>query len=1281
MRQAIGFVAIAVILQTASAQSATLRNVPADFATIQAAINASADLDTVLVAPGNYTENLNFGTRTIRVLSSGGAAVTVLQPALPSTTLVSFAGGGSGTEFAGFTLDGGDMQHVVGIFSGSPWIHHNVVQNHISYVANATEVGSYSSDPIISNNLFIHNRSIGGVGIFTGGGQILNNTFHDCSRGYWSQGTGVIAKNNVVTNSVQFGIAGDVGFAVSDYNCVMNNNPNYDYGATPSPNDIQVWPVYCDSSADDYALDAISPCVSSGEGGANRGAFGVGCGTEPGPRALSLTIPGGIEGRITDATPDIMWTYFDPVGNPQAESEIEVGTDSDWTVAEMWDPAPFPGAATAQTYAGADLVGGTEYFVRVRVNNGIEWGPWGTIGFLFRPVSVLDVPDDYPSIQSAIDAAIAGDTVLVAPGTYIENISLLGKQIRVIGSGGALVTTLSPASPGATLVLIANGEPSGTELAGFTFSGGNMQHVIVVSGGSEPWIHHCVVRNHVSYENNATEIALHASSPVIEYNLFVHNRSIGGIGVFSGGGQILNNTFHDCSRGYWSQGNGVIAKNNIVTNSVQFGIGDDGFAVSDYNCVFNNNPDYDYGASAGTNDFSEFPEYCDSSADDFGLDAMSPCIGAGEGGSTVGAFGIACGEGAGPRVLVLTLAGSAPANVTDHTPDITWTYFDDGAMPQTEAEIEVGTNADWTVAEMWDPAPFVGSGVVQTYAGNALIDGVTYFLRVRVNNGTVWGPWKARTFHMNTPPPAPVLVSPADSGIVTSSSPALYAAAGVDVEGDMQTFTYEVYADEALTTLVAAESNHSSPWNVSPSLTLENLPHWWRARANDGFEDGPWSSARTFVLDAMDSPPVPGQLLTPIGNVAVPSTAPFFDWNEGVDPDPSPDAISQTLFIATDSQFVFSVQWANLPMSEFVYSGLSVSQRYWWKVRFTENDGQWSESSAERFFIPGPGDMNMNNSLNLVDVVMLIDVIFRGAPVPESQYLVDVNGDCDLNVADVVTLIGHVFRGGPLPLSVCVPPTTALRVPTQYPTITAAIGAATDDDTILVAAGTFVDNLDFMGKRVSLLSEDGPQVTTLVPAVAGQPTIKFVNGEDGTEVAGFTLTGGDGQHAILITNNSTPNIHHNIIRDHISYAYNATAIGSYGSSPMIEFNLFYHTRSLGGIGIFSGGGTIQNNTFDDNSRGYWSQGLGVIARNNIVTNSTDFGIGDDGFAVNDYNCTYNNNSEYCCGAVPGPNDFTADPSYCNPGGFNYNLAPGSICIMSGYGGVNRGAFAAGCLVR
>ena len=45
----------------------------------------------------------------------------------------------------------------------------------------------------------------------------------------------------------------------------------------------------------------------------------------------------------------------------------------------------------------------------------------------------LVVPSDYPTIQSAVDAAANGDMIEVRPGTYVEQVSI-DKNLELMGS-------------------------------------------------------------------------------------------------------------------------------------------------------------------------------------------------------------------------------------------------------------------------------------------------------------------------------------------------------------------------------------------------------------------------------------------------------------------------------------------------------------------------------------------------------------------------------------------------------------------------------------------------------------------------------------------------------------------------------------------------------------------------------------------------------------------------------------------------------------------------------
>ena len=78
--------------------------------------------------------------------------------------------------------------------------------------------------------------------------------------------------------------------------------------------------------------------------------------------------------------------------------------------------------------------------------------------------------DPYCSIQTAIDAAVDTDEIVVAPGTYFETINFLGKAITLRSSDGPDVTTID-GTGNFHVVQCVSGEGSETVLEGFTVTG------------------------------------------------------------------------------------------------------------------------------------------------------------------------------------------------------------------------------------------------------------------------------------------------------------------------------------------------------------------------------------------------------------------------------------------------------------------------------------------------------------------------------------------------------------------------------------------------------------------------------------------------------------------------------------------------------------------------------------------------------------------------------------------------------------------------------------------
>jgi hypothetical protein len=178
-------------------------------------------------------------------------------------------------------------------------------------------------------------------------------------------------------------------------------------------------------------------------------------------------------------------------------------------------------------------------FPRLRV----VWLPIVTISAMFLvpfqaegiAATVLRVPQSYSTIQAAVDAAVAGDTVLVSPGTYLELVNFLGKAITVESSDGP-ATTIIDGNQAETVVTI-NASPDQTPvLRGFTIRNGSSRPFgagIHTEGGPALVEGNRVTGNSVCF--GAVEAAF--STATIRNNLISGNlpNCSGG----SGGGGIL----------------------------------------------------------------------------------------------------------------------------------------------------------------------------------------------------------------------------------------------------------------------------------------------------------------------------------------------------------------------------------------------------------------------------------------------------------------------------------------------------------------------------------------------------------------------------------------------------------------------------------------------------------------------------------------------------------------------------------------------------------------------
>jgi predicted outer membrane repeat protein len=297
-------------------------------------------------------------------------------------------------------------------------------------------------------------------------------------------------------------------------------------------------------------------------------------------------------------------------------------------------------------------------------------------------------------------------------------------------------------------------------------------------------------------------------------------------------------------------------------------------------------------------------------------------------------------------------------------------------------------------------------------------------------------------------------------------------------------------------------------------------------------------------------------------------------------------------------------------------------------------------------------------------------------------------------------------------------------VPGQYPTIQAAIDAAVDGDTIIVAPGTYYENTDFDEKSITLTSADpndpNTVAATILDANGSGSVVTFPDTEaEGVEcmLSGFTITGGnspdgggiycDGENRTIaitdcvITGNTAGEGGGIFDYDNYLQLLNCTFIqnstsesgggmvSEYGEANLTDCTFNGNSAGYDGGGIYTGTGTLTltDCTFHGNSSGNDGGGIGSDRGGVTITNCTFSGNSADRWGgglynshdtTNATNCIFSSNSAESGGGVCTKRLYRGDLMLSNCT-FHGNTADAYGGGLYNYTGDDRDLFLTNCI--
>gem|GEM_PF-1619332 len=481
--------------------------VPADFATIQAAINASWDSGTVLVADGTYTGDGN------RDIDFTGKAITVRSQNGPENCIIDC----NGTEedqhrgfyfhsnetneavLAGFTITGGLTTTGAGILCSNahPTIRKCIITKNraIAYKwVIGWGGGIYCQDgsPTIIGCTISNNYAEDGGGAIAGcKGPITNCTISANSSDFYA--SGLYACYGPVTNCIISGNSAVYGCVLTwcngpVTNCTIVGNFSETAEHVFVFGDCSGAVANCIVTDNRYAESSLGakPLYSCAQD--NLGGFGSIC-SDPCFVTPGYWDPNGtpadesddfwVEGdyHLRPESPCIdagSFCYFmnppctDYDGNTRvAGNQVDMGcyetnslpdTDGDW-LADSCEPNEYvqnPDRDGDMILDGIEILGGTD-------------------PNFADPPRDWTIPADCTSIQQALFFSRSGATITLNEGTYLENISIGGRNITLTSScpNDANVVAATIINGTSTVIALDGSEDPNCLITGLTITGGD----------------------------------------------------------------------------------------------------------------------------------------------------------------------------------------------------------------------------------------------------------------------------------------------------------------------------------------------------------------------------------------------------------------------------------------------------------------------------------------------------------------------------------------------------------------------------------------------------------------------------------------------------------------------------------------------------------------------------------------------------------------------------------------------------------------------------------------